>query len=631
MTGAAGALGAGAPGATGATGAVRCTGAQVRCAGAQVRCTGAQVGSAAALALLTLMLAGSSTTLSAQATGRAAVAAAAQANDADAVRAQLKQGADANAAQGDGMTALHWAAHNGNASIASMLLYAGANPRATTRLGGYMPVHLAAQAGGAGVIEALAKAGAPIDAPTATGATALMLAARSGSVEAVRALLEGGANVNATESAQGQTALMFAAAADRAAVVSLLIEKGANATVATKIIDLAALTAAPGEEALQQSQQRQPQPGAPAGNSAPAAAPSTVSGARPAPAAAPARPTDLAGVTRPYRYNELIGRQGGLTALLFAARQGGLATAEALVAAGVDVNQVSPADLTSPLLMATINGHFDLAKYLLDRGADPNLASDAGATPLYAALNVQWAPKAFYPQPRAYLQQKLSYLELMTALLDKGADPNARLQRKIWYSSYNFDVLRVDEGGASAFWRAAYASDIDAMKMLVARGADPHMPTTKPAGRPTRGDAGQVVVIEDRSGLPPVPVGGPGVSPLQAAAGVGYGEGFAGNAHRFAPSGMLAAVKYLVEELGADVNAIDHDGNTALHHAAARGDVEMILYLVSKGADPTVINREGNSTADMANGPVQRTQPYPDARDLLVKLGAINQGKCVSC
>ncbi len=199
----------------------------------------------------------------------------------------------------------------------------------------------------------------------------------------------------------------------------------------------------------------------------------------------------------------------------------------------------------------------------------------------------------------------------MTALLDKGADPNARLQRKVWYSSYNFDVLRVDEGGASPFWRAAYASDIDAMKMLVARGADPHMPTTKPAGRPTRGDAGQVVVIEDRSGLPPVPVGGPGVSPLQAAAGVGYGEGFAGNAHRFAPSGMLAAVKYLVEELGAEVNAIDHDGNSALHHAAARGDVEMILYLVSKGADPTLVNREGNSTADMANGPVQRTQPYP--------------------
>ena len=92
-----------------------------------------------------------------------------------------------------------------------------------------------------------------------------------------------------------------------------------------------------------------------------------------------------------------------------------------------------------------------------------------------------------------------------------------------------------------------------------------------------------------------MPVGGPGIPPLQAAAGSGYGEGFAGNAHRFAPTGMLAAVKYLVEELGADVNAVDHDGNTALHHAAARGDNEMILYLVSKGADPTMVNREGRA------------------------------------
>jgi ankyrin repeat protein len=281
--------------------------------------------------------------------------------------------------------------------------------------------------------------------------------------------------------------------------------------------------------------------------------------------------------------------------------------------------------------MATINGHFDIAMDLLARGADPRLASDAGATPLYAALNVQWAPKAFYPQPRAYLQQQTTYLELMRALLERGADPDVRLQRKIWYSSYNFDVLRVDEIGATPFWRAAYASDIEAMKLLVAHGADANLPTTRPAGRTTRGDAGQQVVVEDRSGRPPVPVGGPGIPPLQAASGAGYGEGFAGNAHRFAPSGMLAAVKYLVEELGADVNAEDHDGNTALHHAAARGDVEMILYLVSKGADPTRVNREGQSTADMANGPVQRTQPYPEARDLLVKLGAKNRNRCVSC
>ena len=97
------------------------------------------------------------------------------------------------------------------------------------------------------------------------------------------------------------------------------------------------------------------------------------------------------------------------------------------------------------------------------------------------------------------------------------------------------------------------------------------------------------------SGLPPVPVGGPSVTPLQAAAGVGYGEGFAANSHRFAPTGMLAAVKYLVEELGADVNAADHEGNTALHHAAARGDNEMILYLVSKGANVKAVDREGQN------------------------------------
>jgi ankyrin repeat protein len=142
---------------------------------------------------------------------------------------------------------------------------------------------------------------------------------------------------------------------------------------------------------------------------------------------------------------------------------------------------------------------------------------------------------------------------------------------------------------------------------------------------------GQLETVNDSSGRPAVPVGGPGIPPLQAAAGWGYGDGFAGNAHRFAPSGMMAAVKYLVEEIGADVNAEDYDGNTALHQAAARGDVEMILYLVAKGADPRIINRDGQSTADMANGPVQRIEPFPEARDLLIKLGARNSNKCVSC
>jgi hypothetical protein len=131
--------------------------------------------------------------------------------------------------------------------------------------------------------------------------------------------------------------------------------------------------------------------------------------------------------------------------------------------------------------------------------------------------------------------------------------------------------------------------------------------------------------------LPPIPYGGPGATPLHAAAGVEYGEGFAGNAHRHAPDSWLPAVKFLVEEMGADVNARDNDGYTALHHAAARGDNDVILYLVSKGADVTVVARSGQTTADMANGPVQRVSPFPATVALLEKLGSKNNQRCVSC
>jgi len=214
----------------------------------------------------------------------------------------------------------------------------------------------------------------------------------------------------------------------------------------------------------------------------------------------------------------------------------------------------------------------------------------------------------------------------MTALLDRGADPNARLATRVWYSG---GLSGVDEIGSTPFWRAAYASDLDAMRLLVARGADPNIPTVKGIGRPPTDDGQRDYT--DVSGRPAIPTGGPGVPPLVAASGVGYGEGFAANTHHYAPTGMMAAVRYLIEELGADVNAMDHEGNTALHNAAARGDVEMIKYLVAKGADPLVVNREGNSTADMANGPVQRIQPWPEALALLEQLGAVNHHRCVSC
>ena len=555
----------------------------------------------------------------------ATIAEAAMARDGDTVRRLLKQGADVNAAQGDGMTALHWAAMNGDAALAETLLYAGANPRATTRLGGYTALHLASQTGARAVVDTLAARGADVNARATTGATPLMLAATSGNIDALQALIDRGADVNAAESANGETALMFGAAANRADAVRLLLKHGAKADLTSTVVDLTLLTAP--EDKLQQEirdaqNAKSAKAGGDSGSAAGAAQTRAVSRGTPAAGT-------VAGVTRAYTYNELIGKQGGLSALHFAARQGAVQTVKALVEAGAAVNQLSPADATSPLLIAAINGHFDTAKALLDLGADPNLASEAGMAPLYAVLNVEWAPKMFYPQPRAYLQQQIGYLDLVRALLDKGADPNQRLRKKIWYTQYNFDLLRIDESGATPFWRAAYASDVEAMKLLYSYGADPSMPTTKPAGRTRIGDNERET--RETSTLPPVPVGGPGIPPLLAAAGPGYGEGFAANAHRFAPGGMLAAVKFLVEELGADVNATDGEGNTAVHNAASRGDNEMINYLVSKGADVKRVNRSGQTTVDMANGPAQRTQPYPETIKLLEGMGAKNNHKCVSC
>jgi ankyrin repeat protein len=589
----------------------------------------------------------------------ARVADAAMAGDREVVKSLLKQGADVNAAQGDGTTPLHWAARRGDVELAQMLIYAGANVRATTRLGGWTPLLMAAQLGHPKMIETLLNAGSDLKTTTAFGATPLMLASAAGNPEAVRLLLSKGGDVNAAESVRGETALMFASAYNRFEAMRLLIDAGADVKRQSKVFDLKSPTNSnPDEEAFLRAQQDglgqggrggRGQGGSYGAAETPAEAErgsggggqrAATPGARAARGSAPAgpqappptaaRPADVAGGTRQFRFAELVSAQGGMSPLLFAARQGHVQAAQLLLSRGADVNQISASDATSPLLIAIINGHFDLAKVLLDAGADPRLASDNGVTPLYAVLNVQWAPKALYPQPRAYTQQKLTHIDMMKLLLDKGVDVNARLHRKVWYSGYNFDLSGVDEIGATPFWRAAYASDIEAMRLLVAHGADPNIPTMKPAGRPRTGDGGRETV-DDVSTQAPVPVGGPGVTPLQAASGVGFGEGYAANSHRNAPTGWMPAVKYLVEDLGADVNAQDHEGNTALHHAAARGDNEMILYLVSKGADVMAVNRAGETTVDMANGPVQRIQPFPETIALLEKMGAKNNNRCKSC
>ncbi|AMW04261.1 hypothetical protein GEMMAAP_04230 [Gemmatimonas phototrophica] len=586
--------------------------------------------------------------------GTAPVADAAMQGDLATLRTLVAKGADVNVAQGDGMTALHWAAQRGDSAMTALLLRSKASLSTTTRVGAYQPLHVASEAGSAAVVRQLLSARANARATTAEGVTPLHLAALSGVPEAIVALLKAGADVNAIEPGWNQSPLMIAAGKGRTAAVQLLLKAGANHTLAARTMDIMA-SAAQDRQAknrrdalLQQLREQQGQANNPNWMPSPAqvqaavkasreveqaaASAQAIAGVRAATAAEEARLAAQGGRglddDNPA-YNELLGVQGGLTALLLAVREGEVETTVALLDGGADINQVSAGDHTSPLLMATINGHYDLAMVLIARGANPNLASDAGAAPLFAVLNKEWAPSTRTPQPAFQLQQQATYIEVMQALLTAKANPNARLSRSLWYTTYNRDNLGVDFNGATPFLRAAYATDTTAMRLLLKAGADPAIGTIKPAPRARR--PGAAAPAADPSGLPPVPPGGLGILAIHAAAGVGYGTGFAGNDHRHVNDGWLPTVKMLVEELGADVNARDFAGYTPLHHAAARGDNEMIKYLVSKGATPTLVARTGQTTVDMANGPIQRTSPYLDTIKLLEGMGAKNNHRCVSC
>ena len=581
---------------------------------------------------------------------------AAMKGDKAAVKQLLKDGADIGVPQGDGMTALHWAAERGDAELAQMLLVAGANAQAVTRIGLYTPLHLAAKSGSAEVAKAIIAAGADVNAKSnPSGATPMHLAALSGSAAVINLLADAKADVNAKEAEWEQTPLIFAASANRPEAIAALIKRGGDPNIATKTIDVSKQGQL---DRAAVDRQRKVIEGFVGKDSnarpTPAQMQAAIEASRellksgkippPDPNAPPPRGFN------PEEINPPVSSKGGMTALLHAARQGYIDAAKALLDGGADINMVQKGDNTSPLLTAVINGEFDMAMFLIERGADVNLAaSNNGVTPLWAAVNTAWQPRTRFPQPQQMELQKHTYLEVMKALLDKGADVNHRISSHPWYLVYtgcgNRNCGLADTTGSTAFWRAAYGTDLMAMKLLAAYGADPEIPTTAPRAQIRRGGdapgaqpqgAGGAVMPTAGQGMekydaPPIPYGGPGAFAIHAAAGVEYGEGFAGNAHRHAPDAWLSVMKYLVEELGADVNHRDNDGYTPLHHAAARGDNEMILYLVSKGADVKAVARSGQTTVDMANGPVQRLSAIPETIALLTKLGAKNNNRCVTC
>jgi len=564
--------------------------------------------------------------------------------DAAAVLLLIEQGADVNAAEGDGMTALHWAAERGHERVVEVLIATGATVDAGTRVGRYTPLHLASRGGHSLVVRRFLEAGSdPAVTTTSSGVTPLHLAAAAvGDAEAVVALLDHGADPNALEASARQTPLMFAAGANRTKAIRVLLARGADPSIRTAIVDvlqsmivdreasrhlrrtLANFREEEGGGADWQPSASQVQTAIRAqrdflrsGEAQRQYEPEELVSYRPDYPGGPDLPR------LPYR-ETLVGTTGGMTALLHAAREGHVESAMALLDGGADIDQASGGDRTSPLLMATLNGQFDLALGLIHRGADPDVAANTdGSTPLFAVLQTQWAPKSNYPQPRAQDSQEAEYLAVLEALLEARADPNARLSTHLWYWEYGLTKLGIDLTGATPFWRAAFAQDIAAMRLLAAHGADPDVPTSWPAVgmRERRQQDGRQ---QEDSGLPWIPEDAPNASPIHVAAGGGF-TGLGAFSVRNVPNSFVPAVRYLVEEHGTDVNLLDSWGYTPMHYAASRGDNRLIEYLVSRGGDVTVITRLGQSTADMARGGRAgffTRVAYPETIELLLSLGS---------
>ena len=359
---------------------------------------------------------------------------AAMARDAAAVRALLAKKADVNAPQGDGSTALHWAVYNGDVELTRLLLGAGADAKAQTRLGGLTPVMMAARAGDAPALRLLLDAKGDAVTANANGTTPLMFAAASGNVDAVTLLVDRGADVNAADRTHGQTPLMFAAAQGRDAAVKVLLARKADPNAATQVSKIITM----GERYKAKTEGKGTRE-------------ITSEGGR----------SDITAM-------------GGMTALMFAAREGHVAAVRALVEGGADVNKVQGADELSPITLAIVNGRLDIAAYLLEHGANPNLVAKNGVGPLWATVDARWPERTWYP-PANITEEKTTHLDLLQALLAKGADPNARIVRKPWYRTFHGDWA--DPVGATPFWLAAKANDVEAMRLLVAGGANPSIPS----------------------------------------------------------------------------------------------------------------------------------------------------------
>ncbi len=461
------------------------------------------------------------------------LAEASQNRDTYTLRSLVKQRANPNTPQPDGTTALHWAAHWNDLEAVNLLLQAGANAKAANRYGA-TPLSEAAALGNAVMIEALLKAGAdPKTLTTPDGETVLMTAARAGNADAVKVLLTHGADVNARENYKGQTALMWAAAEHHPEVVKVLLDHGADWKVRsfdreTKLPKLSAASS-----------------------------------------------------VTPFA-------RGGVTAFLFAAREGDIECARAMLDAGVDINQVD-VDGTNALVFSIMNQHYSFARFLLDRGADPNVVDVKGRAALYAAVDIRNEDYSALPSRKE--NDPLTSLEIVKDLLAHGAKPDTQLTKNLpGRSGMDSGDTTLDEG-ATPLMRAARAGDSAVMRLLLDKGADSKL-TTKD-----------------------------GNTAFMFAAGVGYRD----KNTRGSESEALEALKVALTR-NPDLNQANLKGETALHGAALRGADTIVQFLVEHGAKLDVKTKQGFTPLDVAMGKNSLAAlpvPHESTVALIRKLGGV--------
>jgi len=541
--------------------------------------------------------------------GSSPVADAAMSGDVSLVRSLVARKADVNAPQADGATAIQWAAYKNDVAMADVLIKAGANVKTANREGA-TALYLASISGSAPMLDRLLKAGADPNEIGPQGETPLMLASRNGKVDAIEVLLARKADINAKDKLRGTTALMWAAEQGHADAVKVLIDRGADVSAASGFDTKGgrAYLADTINARLNSSFGAKGQRGPGRGTRPPRAA----AGTKPAAPGAPGTAEDAQAAADAAAAFASFGRQtdkngGGLTPLVFAARENCMECARLLVEAKADVNQTTHYGWT-PLLTATQNRHYKLAAYLLEHGANPNISNNGGWSPLYLATDNRNIEGGDYPVRNPDMDQ-LDYIKL---LLDKGANVNGRICGKAstpaackgdsTETRTIFTMQWLFEDGATPFLRAAQSGDVVLMKLLLAHGADPKIATAE------------------------------GDTALAVASGIGWVEGVT---YEWSPADNLEAVKMCLD-LGIDPNLADDQGRAALHGAAHKGRVEVIQMLADRGAK---LDLHDKGSRDTVNGAllghtwvpidytrglvrvgVQSALPHPEAEALLTKL-----------